>query len=78
MSPENSVVALLSQEEYVEDGVQLSPPGFNAIVLPYADEVREPKTTEESLCDVKPSQGACDVQFHSIYRCLSPITVVLQ
>lgn len=69
MSSEKSLVALLPQEEYVEDGVQLSPPGFNAIVLPYADEVRESKTTEESLCDVKPSQGVCDVQLHSKYRC---------
>lgn len=66
MSFENRVVALLPQKECVEDGVQLSPPGFNAIVLPYADEVREPKTTEESLCDVKPSQGICNVGFPDI------------
>lgn len=67
------MMALLPQEECVEDGMQLSPPGFNAVTLPYADEVREPKTTEESLCDVKPSQGIYDVEFHSKCKCFSPI-----
>ena len=45
------MVALLPQEETTEDGMQLAPPGFNAIVLPFADEVREAKATEEG--DVK-------------------------
>ena len=45
------MVALLPQEETTEDGMQLAPPGFNAVVLPFADEVREAKTTEEG--DVK-------------------------
>ena len=45
------MVALLPQEETTEDGMQLAPPGFNAIVLPFADEVREVKATEEG--DVK-------------------------
>ena len=37
------VVALLPQEEVVVDGAQIEPGGFNAVVLPFADEVREPK-----------------------------------
>ena len=36
-----SIVALLPQEELEEDGAQLSPPGLHAVVLPFADEVRE-------------------------------------
>ncbi|CAN0246272.1 unnamed protein product [Ascophyllum nodosum] len=35
------IVALLPQEELEEDGAQLSPPGLHAVVLPFADEVRE-------------------------------------
>ena len=34
---------MLPQEEVVVDGAQIEPGGFNAVVLPFADEVREPK-----------------------------------
>ncbi|CAM9259428.1 unnamed protein product, partial [Laminaria digitata] len=53
------MVALLPQEETTEDGMQLLPPGLNAIVLPFADEVREAKATTAEEGDVKPevSQG---------------------
>ena len=47
------MVALLPQEESMEDGMQLAPPGLNAIVLPFADEVREAKATVEEG-DIKP------------------------
>lgn len=40
------MVALLAQEEVIEDGEQLEPGGFNAVVLPFADEVREAKAPE--------------------------------
>lgn len=41
-------MALLPQEEIVEDGQQLEPGGLNAIVLPFSDEVRELKTPENA------------------------------
>ncbi|CAM9986919.1 unnamed protein product, partial [Hapterophycus canaliculatus] len=40
------MVALLPQKEVVEDGEQLEPGGFNAVVLPFADEVREARAPE--------------------------------
>lgn len=46
------MVALLPQEEVVEDGEQLEPGGFNAVVLPFADEVRETKAPDSDA--VKP------------------------
>lgn len=45
-------MALLPQEELLEDGMQVLPPGLNAVILPYADEVREPKAPEDG--DIKP------------------------
>lgn len=36
-------MALLPQEEVLVEGEQIEPGGFNAVVLPFADEVREPK-----------------------------------
>lgn len=45
------MMALIPQEEQIEEDFQMMPPGFNAIVLPYADEVREPKASEGT--DVK-------------------------
>ncbi|CAN0360625.1 unnamed protein product, partial [Ectocarpus sp. 13 AM-2016] len=48
------MVALLPQEEVVEDGEQLQPGGFNTVVLPFADEVREAKAPRTSDDDVKP------------------------
>ncbi|CAN0117462.1 unnamed protein product, partial [Ectocarpus sp. 8 AP-2014] len=47
------MVALLPQEEVVEDGEQLQPGGFNTVVLPFADEVREAKAPQTSDGDVK-------------------------
>lgn len=47
-------MALLPQEEVVEDGEQLQPGGFNTVVLPFADEVREAKAPQTSDGDVKP------------------------
>lgn len=47
------MVALLPQEEVVQDGEQLQPGGFNTVVLPFADEVREAKAPQTSDGDVK-------------------------
>eukprot|EP00752_Nemacystus_decipiens_P005093 g4622.t1 len=41
------IVALLPQEEVIVDGQQLEPGGLNAIVLPFADEVRDVKPPPE-------------------------------
>lgn len=54
LPPSRRMVALLPQEETTEDGMQLLPPGLNAIVLPFADEVREAKATTAEEGDVKP------------------------
>ncbi|CAB1118397.1 unnamed protein product [Ectocarpus sp. CCAP 1310/34] len=48
------MVALLPQEEVVEGGEQLQPGGFNTVVLPFADEVREAKAPQTADDDVKP------------------------
>lgn len=40
------MVALLPQKEVIEEGEQLEPGGLNAVVLPFADEVREAKAPE--------------------------------
>lgn len=37
----------------MEDGEQLQPGGFNTVVLPFADEVREAKAPQASDGDVK-------------------------
>lgn len=47
------MVALLAQAEEVDNGIQLSPPGMHAIFLPYAEDVREPKSTFEKA-EIKP------------------------
>lgn len=52
----NRMVALLAQAEEVDNGIQLSPPGMHAIFLPYAEDVREPKSTFEKA-EIKP-EGA--------------------
>lgn len=41
------MVALLAQREEIEDGMQLSPPGFHAVFLTFAEDVREHKTTDD-------------------------------
>lgn len=43
------MVALLPQAEEVDDGMQVSPPGMHVVVLPFAEEVREPKSTGEAV-----------------------------
>ena len=43
------IVALLPQEEVVVDGQQLEPGGLNAIVLPFADEVRDVKAPANTV-----------------------------
>lgn len=40
---EPRLVALLPQQEELEDGIQVTPPGMNMVYLPYSDDLRQPE-----------------------------------
>ncbi len=58
-------MALLPQEEVLVEGEQVEPGGLNAVVLPFADEVREPKAAPAAAA-AAPAESASGVKIEGV------------
>ncbi|KAL6072069.1 X-ray repair cross-complementing protein 6 [Balamuthia mandrillaris] len=71
-APPRFVALLPQQETFDEDGIQINPPGFHLIPLPYADDIRtitlgepQPKANEEQILKAKKLVKTLRINFDS-------------